>query len=76
MIKKFLFAAPLALAAGALFTTPASAADWNRSARHSEVTQVSHDRGHDRARHEFVRKSHRREHRHWRHQRHERRDRR
>ena len=41
MIKKLLFAAPLALAAGALFTAPESAHDYGtRPVRHTEVVRV------------------------------------
>lgn len=48
-MKKFLIAAPLALAAGALLTTPASAARWNSASQiRAEIAQL--DRQVDRAR--------------------------
>jgi hypothetical protein len=42
MTKKFLLAAPLALAAGALFTAPASAAPWHANAGQlrAEIAQL------------------------------------
>jgi hypothetical protein len=48
-MKKFLIAAPLAFAAGALLTTPASAASWNE-ARQIRVELNQLDRQIDRAR--------------------------
>lgn len=49
MNKKFLFAAPLALAAGALLSTPASAARFNSASQiRAEIVQL--DRQVDRAR--------------------------
>lgn len=48
-MKKFLIAAPLALVAGALLTTPASAASWNNARQiRTELNQL--DRQVDRAR--------------------------
>jgi len=48
-MKKFLIAAPLALVAGALLTTPASAASWNDARQiRAELNQL--DRQIDRAR--------------------------
>lgn len=49
-MKKFLIAAPLALAAGALLTTPASAASWSNHAGQIRAEIAQLDRQVDRAR--------------------------
>jgi hypothetical protein len=50
MNKKLLFAAPLALAAGALLTTPASAAGWNNNGGQIRAEIAQLDRQVDQAR--------------------------